>query len=73
MSPAVLDEIADILLQNAFDHGAGTVTVTHRASAFPRDTALLVTAPATPSSRLLLHAGACPKQRGAAVTDAAAS
>lgn len=30
MSPAVLDEIADILLQNAFDHGAGTVTVTIR-------------------------------------------
>ena len=30
MSPAVLDEIADILLQNAFDHGAGTVTVTVR-------------------------------------------
>ena len=30
MSAAVLDEIADILLQNAFDHGAGTVTVTVR-------------------------------------------
>lgn len=30
MSPAVLDEIADILLQNAFDHGAGTVAVTVR-------------------------------------------
>ncbi|MDQ6728726.1 MAG: HAMP domain-containing histidine kinase [Actinomycetota bacterium] len=30
MSPAVLDEIADILLQNAYDHGAGTVTVTVR-------------------------------------------
>ena len=30
MSPSVLDEIADNLLQNAFDHGAGTVTVTVR-------------------------------------------
>lgn len=27
MSPAVLDEIADTLLQNAYDHGTGTVTV----------------------------------------------
>ena len=30
MSPAVLDEIADILMQNAYDHGVGTVTVTVR-------------------------------------------
>lgn len=30
MSPSVLNEIADILLQNASDHGAGTVQVTVR-------------------------------------------
>jgi signal transduction histidine kinase len=30
MSPAVFDEIADILVQNAYDHGAGTVSVTVR-------------------------------------------